>query len=148
MSKGTVESVESGKQSGKQSEECEKQRKFPTAVPFILVNVFFERFCSGGILGKLRKVLFIFVKFKQMSFSSKAILAIFLNQKLGFNSDESTAIFHANEFLLYFFTIIGAIIADSWLGLFKTISMMTLLFSIGAGTVAIATIDSLELPIK
>jgi solute carrier family 15 (oligopeptide transporter), member 1 len=79
---------------------------------------------------------------------STAILAIFINQKLGFNSDSSTAIFHANEFLLYFFTIVGAIIADSWLGLYKTISFLTFLFSIGAGMIAVATIDSLQLPIK
>jgi solute carrier family 15 (oligopeptide transporter), member 2 len=75
-------------------------------------------------------------------------LSIFINQKLGFNSDESTAIFHINECVLYFSTIVGAIIADSWLGLFKTISMMTFLFSIGAGMIAVATIDSIQLPIK
>jgi hypothetical protein len=43
----------SAKATEKQSEKCEKQRKFPKAVPFILVNVFLERFCSGGILGEL-----------------------------------------------------------------------------------------------
>lgn len=44
MSQTTVESGN--------CEKNEKQRKFPTAIPFILLNVFTERFCSGGILGK------------------------------------------------------------------------------------------------
>lgn len=71
-----------------------------------------------------------------------------MNQKLNFDSDASTAIFHANEFILYFFSIIGAIIADSWLGLYKTISLMTLLLSVGAGIVSIVSIDVFQLPIK
>lgn len=77
-----------------------------------------------------------------------AILALFINQKLNFDANQSTALFHVNEFVLYFFSIIGAIVADSWLGLFKTISWMTLLLSAAAGLVAIASIDALELPIK
>lgn len=37
-----------------ESEKVEKNEKkrFPKAVPFILSNVFIERFCSGGIFGK------------------------------------------------------------------------------------------------
>lgn len=81
-------------------------------------------------------------------FPQSAILALFLNIKLQFNSNASTTIFHANELILYFFSMIGAIIADSWLGLFKTISLMTLLMSLGAGLVAVASIDDLQLPIK
>jgi solute carrier family 15 (oligopeptide transporter), member 1 len=77
-----------------------------------------------------------------------AILAIFINQKLGFNTNTSTAIFHLKDFFLYFFTIVGAIIADSWLGLFKTISIFTLLFSVGAGMIAIVSVDTLQLPMK
>ena len=38
--------------------------------------------------------------------------------------------------------------ADSWLGLFKTISIMTLLFSVGVGIIAIVSIEVLQLPIK
>lgn len=79
---------------------------------------------------------------------STAILALYINQKLELDSNLSTALFHVNEFVLYFFSIIGAIIADSWLGLFNTISLMTLLLSVGAGIVALVSIDALMLPIK
>lgn len=126
-------------------ENKESRGKFPKAVPFVLASVFFERFCSGGVFGKIEfhlknrrhKIFSIFL----------AILAIFLNQKLGFDSDVSTALFHINEFILYFFAIVGAIIADSWLGSFKTILWMTVLFALGSGIVAVASVDSLELPV-
>jgi dipeptide/tripeptide permease len=77
-----------------------------------------------------------------------AILAIFINQKLGFNPDVSTAIFHINVFVLHAFTIFGAIVADTWLGLFKAISIFIVFFSAGAGMIAVVSIEPLELPMK
>jgi solute carrier family 15 (oligopeptide transporter), member 1 len=56
-------------------------------------------------------------------------------------------LFHINEFVLYFFTIVGAIIADTFLGLFKTISLLTILFAVGSGIVAVASIDPLQIPV-
>jgi dipeptide/tripeptide permease len=75
-----------------------------------------------------------------------AILALYLNRKLNFDPSTSTAIFHTNELLAYSFTIIGAIIADSWLGLFNTILWMSLVFAVGSTVVALAAIESLSLP--
>lgn len=46
LSKMSLPTAESAK-----CEISETQRKLPKAVPFILINIFFERFCSGGILG-------------------------------------------------------------------------------------------------
>jgi solute carrier family 15 (oligopeptide transporter), member 1 len=71
-----------------------------------------------------------------------AILALFINQKLHFDSDTATALFHVNELILYFFTIVFAIVADSWLGLFKTISYNTLLSAFGLGIIAILSIEA------
>lgn len=48
MLKQKVESLESGKMEKNQNQN----KNFPKAVPFILGNVFFERFCSGGTFGK------------------------------------------------------------------------------------------------
>lgn len=77
-----------------------------------------------------------------------AILALYMKQELNFDSNVSTAIFHANEFILYFFSIIGAMIADSWLGLYRTILLMTLLMSVGAGILSVVSVEILQLPIK
>ena len=37
-----------------ESGESKISRKMPKAVPFVLTNMFFERFCSNGILSKLK----------------------------------------------------------------------------------------------
>lgn len=75
-----------------------------------------------------------------------AILALYLHRKLNFDPSTSTAIFHTNELLAYAFTIIGAIIADSWLGLFKTILWMSLVFAVGGAVVSVGSIELLNLP--
>lgn len=56
--------------------------------------------------------------------------------------------YHTYEFLIYFTTIFGAIIAESWLGLFKTIASMNLMYAFGAGIVSVGAIEVLGLPIK
>lgn len=138
MSRGAVESVESG--------NVEKLTKFPKSVPLILSNVFFERFCSGGIFGELIQEARL--RLSWIIFFSTAFLAIFLNQKLNFDANESTALYHVMEFTLYFFTIVGAIVADSWLGLYKTLAFVTMLFSVGAWTITVVSVDVLQLPMK
>jgi solute carrier family 15 (oligopeptide transporter), member 1 len=82
-----------------------------------------------------------------VNFKFPAILALFLNRKLGFNPDMSTALYHTYEFLIYFFTIIGAIIAESWLGLFKTITWMSLVYALGAGIISFGTIETIGVPV-
>lgn len=71
-----------------------------------------------------------------------AILALFINQKLQFDSNSATALFHVNELVLYFSTVVFAIVADSWLGLYKTILFNTLLSAVGAGIIAIVSIEA------
>lgn len=71
MSRGAVENVEGGSD--------EKLAKFPKSVPLILCNVFFERFCSGGIFGeistearlRLSWINFLFVSFSRDLLKSK-----------------------------------------------------------------------------
>lgn len=77
-----------------------------------------------------------------------AILALYLNRKLGFDPSTSTAIYHTNELLAYSFTIVGAIIADSWLGIYNTVLWMTLVSCAGSATIAIASVESLNLPLS
>lgn len=77
-----------------------------------------------------------------------AILALFLNRKLNFDPDVSTALYHTYEFLVYFTTIFGAIIAASWLGLFKTLASMTLVYVLGSALVAISGIETIDIPYK
>lgn len=77
-----------------------------------------------------------------------AILALFLHRKLEFDTNASTALYHTYEFLTYFFTIFGAVIAESWLGIFKTVSSMSLVYSVGALLVTVGSIETFGLPTK
>lgn len=107
------------------SQEDSKLSKFPKAIPIILGNLLLERYSTVG---------------------TSAILLLYFNRKLNFDPSISTAMYHTNELLAYSFTIIGAIIADSWLGLFHTILWMILVFSIGNAVVAVAAVEVLNLP--
>lgn len=69
------------------------------------------------------------------------ILAIYLHQKLDFDTNTATALYHVNEFCLYFFSIVGAIIADCYWGIYKTLTTMSILIACSGTIVLIASID-------
>lgn len=73
---------------------------------------------------------------------------MFLTQNLDFDANSANSIFNATEFVLYFSAIFGAIIADSHLGLFKTISLFNLLQVIGTGMIAIVLTSSDQLVMR
>lgn len=77
-----------------------------------------------------------------------AILVLFLNLKLGYDKDASTAIYHFYTFLASCFAVVGAIIADSCLGIYKTIVLTSMTFAAGAFTIAVGVVDSLFLPMQ
>jgi dipeptide/tripeptide permease len=73
---------------------------------------------------------------------------LFLYDKLSFDKDESTALYHSNEFVLSIFTIIGAIIADAFLGIYRTIAIMTLVTAIGSSILLTGSLEISSLPNK
>lgn len=75
-------------------------------------------------------------------------MALFFHQKLGFDRNISTALFHVYELFVFSFTIIGAIVADNWLGLYKTLISMSLVYAIGIAFLSVGNIEPLELPLK
>lgn len=130
------------------AEQCKEEKQLktvPKAVPIILSNILLERYSTTGTSGKVNIIIFLTNK-SSINLLIAGILALYLHRKLNFDPSTSTAIFHTNELLAYAFTIIGAIIADSWLGLFKTILWMSLVFAVGGAVVAIGSIELLNLP--
>ncbi|XP_020786900.2 solute carrier family 15 member 2 [Boleophthalmus pectinirostris] len=83
---------------------------YPTSICFIVVNEFCERFSYYGM---------------------KAVLTLYFLSYLHWDEDLSTAVYHAFSSLCYFTPILGAIIADSWLGKFKTIIYLSIVYVIG-----------------
>ncbi|KAJ6632692.1 Peptide transporter family 1 [Pseudolycoriella hygida] len=78
----------------------------------------------------------------------QAILFLFFNEKIGYDADDSTAAYHSYESLLFMFPVVGAIIADSWLGRYTTMVCMSLVAAVGSFIIAIGVIDAVGLPIK
>ncbi len=50
---------------------------------------------------------------------SSAILVIYFKSKLHFNEDDATVIYHAFSLFCYFTPLLGALLADQFLGKFK-----------------------------
>ncbi|XP_046902028.1 solute carrier family 15 member 2 [Hypomesus transpacificus] len=83
---------------------------YPVSIAFIVVNEFCERFSYYGM---------------------KAVLTLYFVNYLDWNKDLSTAVYHAFSSLCYFTPLLGALIADSWLGKFKTIIYLSIVYVIG-----------------
>ncbi|KAM6222311.1 solute carrier family 15 member 2 isoform 2-T2 [Rhynchocyon petersi] len=83
---------------------------YPLSIAFIVVNEFCERFSYYGM---------------------KAVLTLYFLYFLHWNEDTATSVYHAFSSLCYFTPILGAAIADSWLGKFKTIIYLSLVYVLG-----------------
>ncbi|XP_060117850.1 solute carrier family 15 member 2 isoform X2 [Heteronotia binoei] len=83
---------------------------YPLSIAFIVVNEFCERFSYYGM---------------------KAVLTLYFLYFLHWNENTSTSVYHAFSGLCYFTPVIGAFIADSWLGKYKTIIYLSIVYVIG-----------------
>ncbi|XP_059198394.1 solute carrier family 15 member 2 [Centropristis striata] len=83
---------------------------YPSSICFIVVNEFCERFSYYGM---------------------KALLTLYFVTYLHWDQNLSTAVYHAFGSLCYFTPILGALIADSWLGKYKTIIYLSIVYVIG-----------------
>ncbi|XP_055843113.1 peptide transporter family 1 isoform X2 [Episyrphus balteatus] len=98
---------------------------YPKSVGFIISNEFCERFNYYGM---------------------RTILVLYLNRELGYSKDSSTVIFHIFTMFVYFLCILGAILADSFLGKFKTILYLSMVYVMGSIMVTLGAIPTWHLP--
>ncbi|KAI9190197.1 hypothetical protein H9P43_001630 [Blastocladiella emersonii ATCC 22665] len=82
----------------------------PRSVYFIVGNEFCERFAFYGI---------------------KAVLFIYLTRYLQIGSDTSTALVHTFTMAAYTATLLGGVLSDSYLGRFRTILYLSLVYCVG-----------------
>ncbi|XP_050080270.1 peptide transporter family 1-like [Anopheles maculipalpis] len=99
--------------------------RYPRSIFFIISNEFSERFNYYGM---------------------RTVLALYLTQKLAYSNDTATVIYHVFTSLAYFFPLMGAILADSWLGKFKTIFYLSIVYCAGSTLIALGAIPPLNLP--
>ncbi|XP_015515414.2 peptide transporter family 1 isoform X1 [Neodiprion lecontei] len=99
--------------------------RYPRSVFFIILNEFCERFSYYGI---------------------RTILVLYLRNKLYYSDDTSTVIYHVFSMLAYFFPLIGAMLADSLLGKFRTIFYVSIIYAIGQLVLTGSAAPPLNLP--
>ncbi|XP_048056579.1 solute carrier family 15 member 1b [Megalobrama amblycephala] len=95
---------------------------YPVSIFFIVVNEFCERFSYYGM---------------------KAVLVLYFKYFIGWDNDLSTTIYHTFVALCYLTPIMGAIIADSWLGKFKTIVYLSVVYTFGQVIMAVSSIHDI-----
>uniref|UniRef100_A0A6Q2YE83 Solute carrier family 15 member 1 n=1 Tax=Esox lucius TaxID=8010 RepID=A0A6Q2YE83_ESOLU len=89
---------------------------------FIVVNEFCERFSYYGM---------------------RAVLVLYFRYFLKWDDDLATSIYHTFVALCYLTPILGAIVADSWLGKFKTIVYLSIVYTLGQVVMAVSAIHDL-----
>ena len=73
---------------------------FPSSIYYIVGNEFCERFSYYGM---------------------KAILILYLTRVLSLGDNTATALFHSFSMLCYFTPLFGAMLADGWLGKYRSV---------------------------
>ncbi|XP_072841330.2 solute carrier family 15 member 2 isoform X2 [Pogona vitticeps] len=94
---------------------------YPLSIAFIVVNEFCERFSYYGM---------------------KAVLTLYFLYFLHWDENTSTSVYHAFSSLCYFTPILGAFMADSWLGKYKTIIYLSIVYVIGHVVKSVGAIPS------
>ncbi|KAJ1936521.1 hypothetical protein EC988_008174, partial [Linderina pennispora] len=74
-------------------------------------------------------------------YGATIMFSIYLQKELGRSKSQAVALNRVNQFMSYATTILGAIIADQWLGKFKTIIIFSVLYLIGLILLAISSAD-------
>ncbi|XP_037552302.1 solute carrier family 15 member 1b [Nematolebias whitei] len=95
---------------------------YPISIFFIVVNEFCERFSYYGM---------------------RAVLVLYFKYFLKWDDDFATTIYHTFVALCYLTPILGAIIADSWLGKFKTIVYLSIVYAVGQVIMAVGAIHDI-----
>ncbi|XP_074946009.1 solute carrier family 15 member 1 [Phalacrocorax aristotelis] len=95
---------------------------YPLSIFFIVINEFCERFSYYGM---------------------RAVLVLYFKYFLQWDDNLSTAIYHTFVALCYLTPILGALIADSWLGKFKTIVYLSIVYTIGQAIISVSSINDL-----
>ncbi|XP_039755936.1 peptide transporter family 1-like [Pararge aegeria] len=109
----------------KHGDKTTAKEGFPRMVIIIMLAEFCERFSFSGM---------------------RAFLTLYLRSKLGYSDEGATEIYHVFSTFVYFFPILGGIVADNYLGKFRTILYLMFVYAAGNMLVAVTAIPQLELP--
>eukprot|EP01114_Cavostelium_apophysatum_P016447 TRINITY_DN4682_c0_g1_i1.p1 TRINITY_DN4682_c0_g1~~TRINITY_DN4682_c0_g1_i1.p1 ORF type:complete len:512 (+),score=76.92 TRINITY_DN4682_c0_g1_i1:149-1684(+) len=117
--KANYHTIGSGKT--KQKKRCCKS-SYPTSVYFILANEVCERFSFYGM---------------------KAVLYLYLNEYLHFSKENSYSIYHAFILIAYLFPILGGVLSDAYLGKYRTILYLSIVYALGSIAMSVTAIPGI-----
>ncbi|GFY66255.1 solute carrier family 15 member 2 [Trichonephila inaurata madagascariensis] len=124
-SKKEKEKSKKGKEKSKKGEDKSKKgqdkNKIPKGAFFIFAYEFCERFNFYGL---------------------SAIQTMYLFRELDFDESTSVKIYHGIEVIAYLMPIFSAILADTWLGKFRAIVYLSIVYSFGNIILAIGSIPN------
>jgi dipeptide/tripeptide permease len=106
----------------KTSKKDEKQEKFPKIIILFMIFVVFQVFSGGGF---------------------RSVLMIYMKNYIHLNDDTATAIYHAYSTISAFTPIIGAIIADAYLGPYRMVKYSIMITIIADIVLTITSIKPL-----
>ncbi|XP_073425642.1 solute carrier family 15 member 1 [Dendrobates tinctorius] len=95
---------------------------YPLSIFFIVINEFCERFSYYGM---------------------RAVLVLYFKYFLRWDDNLATVVYHTFVAVCYLTPILGAIIADSWLGKFKTIVYLSIVYAVGQVIMSVSAIHDL-----
>ncbi|KAH8287397.1 hypothetical protein KR054_006685, partial [Drosophila jambulina] len=122
-----LQEADDGFKNVSEAEGQQKKLPYPKSVFFIISNEFCERFNYYGM---------------------RTVLVLYLSRVLGYSDDTATVVFHVFTMFVYFLCVFGAIISDSWLGKFKTILYLSMVYICGSVLLTLGAIGPLNLPIE
>lgn len=74
-----------------------------------------------------------------------AIQVLYLKNKLGYSENDATVQYHGFTSFVYFMCFFGGILSDIWLGKFKTILYLSIVYAIGSTIVSISATPIFDL---
>ncbi|MEY2883324.1 MAG: hypothetical protein RL490_1048, partial [Pseudomonadota bacterium] len=89
---------------------------FPRQVAFIVTTEACERFSYYGVV---------------------SILALYLKNELQLGADDAKSVVHLFKMAVYFLPLAGALLADRWLGRYRTILSLAVFYCFGHGALAL-----------
>ena len=101
------------------------REKFPKHVFLIILNEFCERFSYYGL---------------------RTVLIIYLTKFIKINDNTATAYYHAFTMICYFTPVVGAIISDGYIGQFRTIMYISIIYGFGELILSLTSMKPLGAP--
>ena len=105
--------------------ENNNHTRFPKHVILIILNELCERFSYYGL---------------------RTVLILYLTQFIKINDNTATAYYHAFTMICYFTPVIGAIISDGYIGKFRTILYISIVYCIGELILSLTAMKPLGAP--